>query len=102
MADPLLPGLIQVKQEEDNSIPNQSPPNLIHDVEDGSIANVFYFVAFANKVNGVVYNNCTGNFAHMLLDGSICFFCNVPLWKTCYRLVWATLKTDASSTILDL
>ncbi len=48
--------------------------NLIDDIEDESIANVFCFGAFANKVSGVVYNNCTGDFPYMSLDGNVCFF----------------------------
>jgi hypothetical protein len=46
--------------------------NLIPD--DESIANVFCFGAFANKINGVVYNDLTGNFTFMSIDGSVCFF----------------------------
>jgi hypothetical protein len=41
---------------------------------DESIANVFCFGAFANKVSGVVYNDLTGNFPFMSLDGSVCVF----------------------------
>ncbi len=47
-------------------------PNVI--VDDKSIANVFCFGAFTDKVTGVVYNNLTGNFPFMSLDGSVCFF----------------------------
>ncbi len=39
-----------------------------------SIANLFCFGAFADKINGVIYNNLTGNFPFMLIDGSVCFF----------------------------
>jgi hypothetical protein len=42
--------------------------------DDESIANVFCFGAFANKVSGVVYNDLTGKFSFMLIDGSVCFF----------------------------
>jgi len=49
-------------------------PNLIGDDEDNySIANVFCFGAFADKQDGVMYNDCTGNFPFMSLDGSVCF-----------------------------
>ncbi len=48
-------------------------PNIIPEVEDKSIANVFYFGAFADKMMGVVYNDCTGNFPFMSLDGNVCF-----------------------------
>jgi hypothetical protein len=46
--------------------------------DDESIANVFCFGAFADKVSGVVYNDLTGNFHFMLIDGSV-FLCTVPL-----------------------
>jgi hypothetical protein len=41
---------------------------------DKSIANMFCFGAFADKVSGVVYNDLTGNFPFMSIDGSVCFF----------------------------
>jgi hypothetical protein len=46
--------------------------NYIPDNE--SIANVFCFGAFADKVSGVVYNDLTGKFPFMSIDGSVCFF----------------------------
>jgi hypothetical protein len=39
-----------------------------------SIANVICFGVFADKNNRVVYNDLTGLFPIILLDGSICFF----------------------------
>jgi hypothetical protein len=42
--------------------------------DDESIANVFCFGTFADKVSGVVYNDLTGNFPFMSIDGSVCFF----------------------------
>jgi hypothetical protein len=42
--------------------------------DEKSIANVFCFGAFADKRNGVVYNNLTRLFPFMLLDGSVYFF----------------------------
>ena len=48
--------------------------NIIDDVDDQSIANVFCFGAFADKISGVVYNDCTGKFPYMSLDGNVCFF----------------------------
>ena len=49
-------------------------PYLIRDDEDNaSIANVFCFVAFEDKQNGVMYNDLTGNFPFMSLDVSVCF-----------------------------
>ncbi len=38
------------------------------------LPNVFCFGAFADKVTGVIYNDLTGNFPFMSLDGSVCFF----------------------------
>jgi hypothetical protein len=46
--------------------------NIIPD--NSSIANVFYFGAFADKISGVVYNDLTNNFPVMSIDGSVCFF----------------------------
>ena len=48
-------------------------PNIIPEVEDKSIANVFCFGAFADKMTGVVYNDCMVNFPFMSLDGNVCF-----------------------------
>ena len=48
-------------------------PTIIED-DSESIANLFCFGAFADKVNGVIYNDLTGNFPFMSLDGSVCFF----------------------------
>jgi hypothetical protein len=53
---------------------NYTGPNLIGDKEDdASIANVFCFGAFADKQSGVMYNDLTGNFPFISLDGSVCF-----------------------------
>jgi hypothetical protein len=50
-------------------------PNLIGDKDNNeTIANVFCFGAFADKHSGVVYNNLTGAFPFMVLDGCVCFF----------------------------
>jgi hypothetical protein len=51
-----------------------SRPNLIQDMEGESIANIFCFGAFANKVAGIVHNDCTGKFPLMLLNRNVCFF----------------------------
>ncbi len=66
-----MPGLIPDNEHEDDS--NESHPAFIDDINDESIANVFFFGAFANENTGVVYNDCTGNFPFMLLDGNICY-----------------------------
>jgi len=46
--------------------------NIIPDNE--SIVNLFCFCAFADKISGVVYNDRTGNFPFMSINGSVCFF----------------------------
>jgi hypothetical protein len=50
-------------QHEANIIPNNK-----------SIANVFCFGAFADKISVVIYNNLTGNFPFVSIDRSVCFF----------------------------
>jgi hypothetical protein len=42
--------------------------------DNKSIANVFSFGAFTDKISGVVYNDLTENFPFMSIDGSVCFF----------------------------
>ncbi len=55
-------------------IHNYTEPNLIGDEDDdASIANMFCFGAFADKQRGVMYNDLTGNFPFISLDGSACF-----------------------------
>jgi hypothetical protein len=63
----IVPGLIPAN--------NNDKPRLalIDNIDNKSIANVFCFGAFANKNTGAVYNDCTGSFPFMLLDGV--FFC---------------------------
>jgi hypothetical protein len=69
---PFIPGLIPDDSDEDDK--DKLRPAFINDINDESIANVFCFGTFADKKTGVVYNDCTGNFPFMSLDGSICFF----------------------------
>ncbi len=67
-----MPGLNpDDSDEEDNNVPR---PAFINNINDESIANVFCFGAFAEKNTSVIYNDCTGNFPFMSLDGNICFF----------------------------
>jgi hypothetical protein len=68
---PPMPGLI-ADNDEDSDYSAQLP-NLITDVDNESIANIFCFRAFANKTAGVVYNDCMGDFPFMSLDGNVCF-----------------------------
>jgi hypothetical protein len=77
--DVLMPGLDESALDaDDDDDDDASGPvqryNLIDDVDDHSIANVFCFGAFADKVSGVVYNDCTGEFPYTSLDGNVCFF----------------------------
>ena len=80
--DILMPGLNEYAHEaniDDGSDDDDAPGsaqrfNLIDDIDDHSIANVFCFGAFADKVSGIVYNDCTGEFPYTSLDGNVCFF----------------------------
>jgi hypothetical protein len=69
---PFMPGLIPDNSDEDYG--NKPQPAFINDINNESIANVFCFGTFVDKNTGVIYNNCTGNFPFMLLDGNVCFF----------------------------
>ena len=51
----------------------QDVPHFIAD-DDESIANIFCFGAFADKREGVVYNDLTGIFPFLSLDRSVCYF----------------------------
>ncbi len=73
MPNVTMPGLHLYDNEEER-VPILPLHNLIGDIEDESIADVFCFGAFADKVSGVVYNDCTGDFPYMSLDGNVCFF----------------------------
>ena len=66
-----MPGLFLDNDNKDDS--NEPRPAFIDDINNESIANVFCFGAFADKNTCVVYNDCTGNFPFMLLDGNICY-----------------------------
>ncbi len=67
-----MPGLFLDNDNKDDS--NEPRPAFIDDINNESIANVFCFGAFADKNTGVVYNDSTGNFPFMSLNGNICFF----------------------------
>jgi hypothetical protein len=64
--------------------PPRLGPNVIDNDETESIANVFCFGAFADKRDGVVYNDLTGSFPFMLLDGSVCFLSCIITKQTQY------------------
>ena len=79
----VVPPTVQILPIFDEPPPYNGPaysatnPTIIEDDQadfDQSIANIFCFGAFADKVSGVVYNDLTGNFPFMSLDGSVCFF----------------------------
>ncbi len=73
--DPIMPNLEESSNDDDNNDSrNTSHFNLIDDINDQSIANVFCFGAFADKISGVLYNDCTGKFPYMSLDGNVCLF----------------------------
>jgi hypothetical protein len=58
----------------DDFVPPAIPaPNVIGNDCNESIANVFCFGAFADRQSGVIYNDLTGNFSFVSLDGSVCF-----------------------------
>jgi hypothetical protein len=48
-------------------------PNVIVADDDSSVGNIFCFGAFADKITGVLYNNLTGTFPYMSLEGNVCF-----------------------------
>ena len=75
--DSSMPGLIKPHDPNANdNISNMAQQyyNIIEDVNDQSIANVFCYGTFAYKISNIVYNNCTAKFPYMSLDGNICFF----------------------------
>ena len=69
-----MPGLVYLNEDEEERVTILPLHNLIDDIKDESIAKVFCFGAFADKISGVVYNDCTGDFPYMSLDGNVCFF----------------------------
>ncbi len=75
--DPVMPGLMEPHDphaDDDDSNTTPQYHHIIDHDDDQSIANVFCFGAFADKISGVVYNDCTGEFPYMSLDGNVCFF----------------------------
>jgi len=72
--DLTISGLVHLYDNEEERVPILLLHNLIYDIEDESIANVFRFDAFAGKISGIVHNDCTGDFPYMSLDGNVCFF----------------------------
>jgi hypothetical protein len=55
--DPMMPSLNEFNANNDNNDPDISPHfSIIDNVDNNSIANIFCFRAFANKITGVFYN----------------------------------------------
>ncbi len=73
--DPGMPDLIEPHDPhaDDDLSPTAQQYHIFYNDDDQSIANVFCFGAFADKISGVVYNDCTGEFPYMSLDGNVCF-----------------------------
>ena len=73
--DPDMPGLIEPHDPHaDDDISHTAQQyNIINNDDDQFITNVFCFGAFADKISGVVYNDCTGEFPYMSLGGNVCF-----------------------------
>jgi hypothetical protein len=65
MDDPLEPWV--------NVGPPEHGPNVIVNDDDSSVGNIFCFCAFADKQTGILYNNLTGLFPYMSLEGNVCF-----------------------------
>ncbi len=62
----------------DNSSVASAPPrpsnaNIIVSDDESSDANIFCFAAFSNKQTGTLFNDLTGAFLLMSLEGNICF-----------------------------
>ncbi len=53
--------------------PPKHGPNVIVNDDDSSVGNIFCFGAFADKQRGILYNNLTGLFPYMSLEGNVCF-----------------------------
>ncbi len=48
-------------------------PLVIVEDDESSVGNIFCFTAFADKRTGVVYNDLTGSFPYMSLEGNVCY-----------------------------
>jgi hypothetical protein len=53
--------------------PRDHGPSAIVEDDDSSVGNIFCFAAFADKHTGVLYNDLTGSFPYMSLEGNVCF-----------------------------
>ncbi len=82
---PIIQPIAQIANQEVLPIFGEAPPYpgpaynatnspAMKEKDNELIAKVFCFGAFADKVTDVVYNDLTGNFPLMSLDGSMCYF----------------------------
>ena len=74
---PAYPGPVYGVIQGNHPVPAHTPrpgPKVIDDDKTESIVNLFCFGAFADKRDGVVYNDLMGSFLFLSLDGSVCFF----------------------------
>ncbi len=53
--------------------PIKHSPNVIVKDDDSSVGNIFCFGLFADKRTGILYNDFTGLFPYMSLEGNVCF-----------------------------
>jgi hypothetical protein len=51
---------------------NHGPAVLAED-DNSSVGNIFCFAVFADKRTGVLYNDLTGSFPYMSLEGTVCY-----------------------------
>jgi hypothetical protein len=51
---------------------NHGPAVLVED-DNSSVGNIFCFAAFADKRTGLLYNDLTGSFPYMSLEGNVCY-----------------------------
>jgi len=53
--------------------PLKHGPSVIIEDDDSSVGIFFCFTAFADKCTGVLYNDLTGSFPYMSLEGNVCY-----------------------------
>jgi hypothetical protein len=94
VAPPVLPVFVEPPPYHGPAYRAQHEANNIPD--NRSIANVFCFGAFADKISGVIYNDLTGNFPFMSINGSVYFFVMYH-YKTNAILVKAIQNLDDHS-----
>ena len=53
--------------------PSNYGPAVIIEDDESFVGNIFCFAAFADKRTGVLYNDLTGSFPYMSLEGNVCY-----------------------------